>query len=65
MLDEKEGHPGVGRQRGEELAEGLESAGGRTDADDRKGTMPFLATDGAPRVLLGNETLFRDDLGLL
>jgi len=37
VLHEHEGHPGAGRQMGEELGEGLEAPGGSADPDDGKG----------------------------
>ena len=36
VLDERERHAGVGGQLSQELAEGLEPAGGGADADDRE-----------------------------
>src|ERR1700716_935873 len=36
MLDQDERHPGVGGECAEELSEGLQSARGCPDADDRK-----------------------------
>ncbi len=37
VLHQHEGHPGAGRQMGEELGEGLQAPGGRADPDDGKG----------------------------
>ena len=36
MLDQNEGHAGVGRQRVEQLAERIEAAGRGAEPDDRK-----------------------------
>ncbi len=37
VLDQHEGHAGVLRQVGQQLAEGFQAAGGGADPDDRKG----------------------------